>query len=551
MNTHIRFDDDCAPITRAPCTPTPTEDNQRPPVVTPVVAAGPHRDESDSDYDKSIGSDAFSNYTGSDDEEVEKIRTHRSSSHRFRQHVDMTLFESLRTHLEVLIEIPPAETTTLIGRVAEFIGWVMHTKTISQTDALDVIFVEDPMIILQYITMLKGELMLKNGTIYNTLLDFTRWAQYLEVYERRSIARFIGVVVPRQKAESKKKKSDIQHRLSRSNLIKHRQWPRGGMAELHQLLRKHQKRVDHIMNQCAKGQRVAINDSTFVNDWIITSLFVDNPQGRSQAITRFPLADIVNLESGHSCSTEFKTRSTYGSQSINCNSFTFQYLEAYAKHIRPGMIDSEKPSETLFLNQRGQQHHDIGVCVTRFFETVHPYYHITTTTLRSMFETEVAEATDTGILTAAERDAVIRNSGHSSTTAHMHYLKRKAEDAGRSTMSTHAKLYGTVQHTPVIQSDGDEWYDTHADITAGITNDYNEDIQSRQRRRRLNWTGSELHHLMTWVSDYESKYGTHVCKNWRACCGAMRSTEVFHELHLTTSSLRDAWRRELKKLEQK
>jgi hypothetical protein len=111
MNTHIHFDDDGTPITRVPCTPTPTEDSQRPPVVTPVVAAGPLRDESDSDYDQSIGSDAFSNYT--DDEEVEKIRTHRSSSHRFRQHVDMTLFESLRTHLEVLIEVPPAETPLL------------------------------------------------------------------------------------------------------------------------------------------------------------------------------------------------------------------------------------------------------------------------------------------------------------------------------------------------------------------------------------------------------------------------------------------------------
>jgi len=226
-------------------------------------------------------------------------------------------------------------------------------------------------------------------------------------------------------------------------------------------------------------------------------------------------------------------------------------LEAYAKHIRPGLIDSEKPSQALFLNQRGQQHQDIGVCVTRFFETVHPYYHITTTTLRSMFETEVTEATETGILTEAERDAVIRNSGHSSTTAHMHYLKRKAEDAGRTTISTHAKLYGTVQHTSVIQSDGDEWYDATSDTTGVINHDDDDDTQSRQRRRRLNWTGSELHHLMTWVCDYESKYGTYVCKNWRACCDAMRSTSVFHELHLTTSSLRDAWRRELKKLKLK
>jgi hypothetical protein len=346
----------------------------------------------------------------------------------------MARFTSLDTHLKVLKQMTQAEVTTLNGRVAEFIGWVMNNKQVAQGNAVDIILVGQPLIVVQYVTLLKDKPnSLKNGTIYNILLDLTRWATYLAVYEAKTIDQFVAIAVVQQKHERKKQKVDVQQRLSLENLIQHHHWPANGKRELHRILKAHQSKVDRIIRKCAIGDNVSANELGFANDWVVSTLFVNNPQGRSQAIETFPVGRLETLQSSTATSNQFKTRVTYGSQSINCNTVTYQYLQAYVKHIRPYMMLSTEPCSTLFVNNNGRAHTNIGHCVTRFFRSVSTY-HITTTNLRAMFETEVHDAMGAGVLSQNECDDVTRNSGHSSSTAHSHYLKRKAEAAGRVTV---------------------------------------------------------------------------------------------------------------------
>jgi len=549
MNTHLRFDDDCVPITTPPCTSPAAEDRSRTLEVIPDVVSGTESDSDfvgDSEDALSSADDDLGSETASECSQRFLVRSHQASPNQYRHNVDMARFTSLEKHLKVLKQMTQAEVTTLNGRVAEFIGWVMNNKQVTQGNAVDIILVGQPLIVVQYVTLLKDKPnSLKNGTIYNILLDLTRWATYLAVYEAKSIDQFVAIAVVQQKHERKKQKIDVQQRLCLENLIQHNHWPANGKRELHRILKAHQSKVDRIIRKCAVGDDVSVNELGFANDWVVSTLFVTNPQGRSQAIETFPVSRLETLQSSTATSNQFKTRVTYGSQSINCNTATYQYLQAYVKHIRPYMMLTTESCSTLFVNNNGRPHTNIGHCVTRFFRSV-SMYHITTTNLRAMFETEVHDAMGAGVLSPNECDDVIRNSGHSSSTAHSHYLKRKAEAAGRNAMAVHDKLYAETLSTPSHVTPVDEWYNV-ADDSNEVDDDEKTTGYLQSRRRRVEWSAAEIYQLTTWVSDYESTKGIDAIKNWASCLSAMQASGVFDAHHLTKVRLREAWRRVSKK----
>jgi hypothetical protein len=507
-----------------------------------------HMENEDSEQDEYDFDEAI-DYTSStedededeDEEAAATVRSHAPSSSRFRTYVDMEEFRSLCSHLEILLGLKAPEITTLIGRVAEFIGWTMHTNNINQKKAVDRIVNTHPMGVLQYVTLLKGpEYGLKNGTIYNTLLDIGRWAKYLSIYEELTVDRLLIVLTEQQKFENKKKKQDIRFRLSRENLIDKNHWPKNGIQELSNMLMKSKGRVDRAIQKGSNGEYLSDEALSFAKDWVVSLLFVINPQGRSNAIRRLTVEESKQLcvpgGQGQVTSTHFKTSMTYGSQAVNCNPVTQEYITGYTLHIRPYLLKASE-TDVLFLNLKGMPHQDIGVCVTRLFHQISKY-HITTTVLRSMFETEAAEAKDRGIVTDEEMTCVARNSGHSSTTSHNYYQKRKAEHAGIISKEVHKRLYDQCIQPPQFYTGSDPAYVPYQ----GSTSD-EDDLQPR-RRRRKDWTTDELSHLTAWATQFELTRGRGTAKDWRACLKAMAATDAFHSLHLTTTALREAWRRE-------
>ena len=206
----------------------------------------------------------------SDDETGYVVRTHVRSSTIYRINVNMEKFPSLYSHMTIFLGLATSETVTLLGRVAELIGWTMQENKIDQEEAVQNIVIKHPLDVLKYVTMLKGpEFGLKNGTIYNTLIDFGRWAKYLAIYDRLSIANFMLILGEQQKKEMKMKKQDINCRLSRENLIDKLHWPKNGMQELHNILMKHKARVDRSMRKGASGEELSEADIRFATDWIV------------------------------------------------------------------------------------------------------------------------------------------------------------------------------------------------------------------------------------------------------------------------------------------
>jgi len=159
-----------------------------------------------------------------------------------------------------------------------------------------------------------------------------------------------------------------------------------------------------------------------------------------------------------------------------------------------------------------------------------------------LFETEARDAVDRGRLTQEECADVIRNSGHSSATSNQHYLKRKAEAAGRNAMATHAKLYDTDMAAPPrlqLACDGE-----FEELLPAVDDDC-----VKRRCVRTAWTDDEMLHLLAWVKDYEDRNGSNANKDWTACLASLSvKAECFAPHHLTATGLRDAWRRAMKKV---
>jgi hypothetical protein len=490
--------------------------------------------------------------------EMEAKKLVRNNKAHHKRNVDLDCHSDLQSHMKITNEVSEAEYKTFLGRIANYIGWIMDKESISQRLATDMMF-EKPTTFIRYLPVLKGDYSLKSGTVYNILLDFIRFAKYMSVFENRETQRAIIVFEEQKKVANKKKKKDIKVRLTVENLEKNLKWPKKGKKELYDLLLKKKKIVDRIIQCAIDADIVLISDACFVNDWTVSLLFIANPQGRSRAIRLMPLDCLSQLKAQQlTTSSELKTQSTFAYQAILCNALTYTYLDMFAQFIRPLLMKSDV-CLTLFVNREGKPFQDIGICLTRCFHAISKF-HITTTILRSVFETEVDVARENGLLTETEASSVIRSNQHSATTSRDFYLKRRACEEGRNAAIVHDKLYLKVADadsgsgsgviaSPVFHGTRDPPF-TPLPSSELSDDDFEDDEgyylhrPKKARRERNKWSEDELSQLRLWVRKFEHSHGMDIFKDWKACCSAMESTAVFHILHLTPVALREAWRRE-------
>jgi hypothetical protein len=505
--------------------------------------------DSSSDFhpDDDIEDSSDSSMNWSEDGDASETITPSRVKSQFREQVDMKVHQSLENHLKIVKGLSQAEYQTIIGRVSDFIGWIMNEESVNQSDATALIFAS-PNIFIQYLLPLKGEFNLKSGTIYNIILDFKKFAEYMGAYEKVSVQEANTLFTTQSRIANRQKKKDINARKTLENLEDELKWAPGGKKELIALLWTRQSFVDRIVQRCMDGKELSNTEISLVVDWIVSLLFVANPQGRSQAIRLLPLTALNLLkEQRFVTSRDFKTSEKYGYQAIACSAVTWRYIEVYVLYFRSLQLGRWESPPEMFLNGVGNAFQDIGRCLTRCFGRFTPY-HITSSTLRAMFETDAVSARDEGVLTQAEVDDVTRNNQHSSATSRNFYLKRRAGAVGQTAMSVHDKLYATddLMHSPSFKLSTDDtpfvpFADESSDDEDGVALGMS---PTKRRRQRIDWTTDELLQLRLWVTAFERTCGFDVNKNWRECCAAMTQTGVFVPSHLTPTALREAWRRE-------
>lgn len=202
-------------------------------------------------------------------------------------------------------------------------------------------------------------------------------------------------------------------------------YPSGGRGDLVAAIKKD---VDIIEHQFAVGAPFVIITENCYNhllETLVASLYVFSPQGRVGPLELLVLDAMQDFrKDGFTTSRSFKTVQSSSSQryaAILTPKTSLRLLEIYIKFYRPVSQPRNQvpaPSDPLLLDYQGRSLISISRLVTSYFRRT-MQLHITTTTLRSMIESEMNARTD---LSSAERNAVHTIVGHSEATANDFYI---------------------------------------------------------------------------------------------------------------------------------
>jgi hypothetical protein len=292
-------------------------------------------------------------------------------------------------------------------------------------------------------------------------------------------------------------------------LIRQKRWPKGGLLDL----------INAVVLQL--DWITGINESTEITPKLYrkfvrilcASAYV-SPQGRPQAIGDMRNRQISELKSkGFFLSSKIKTASKFGYQPVTGSCMFYIGLDKYISFVRPKL--KMKANDYLFIDQKGKRLH-IGSKLTSFFEST-LNLHITTTTIRSLLETEMSTLYDNGMITTEERNAIMKLNGHSSAVTEDFYIRRD-----RAADVTHAvnafkcitspkqgvKLKfseSCVEHDEIHDSMGFEsWsYTSDFDARLGATlksNQIEESIPIAQSPHRVKWTKDEIIFVGEWCA---------------------------------------------------
>ena len=235
--------------------------------------------------------------------------------------VDMSFFLELQNYLIGIKEMKTSAIKTLYGRVSSFLGFVMSESNLkdyanriyTQEEAIQILLEGDINVIERYIQVLKLDNNRRVGTCYNIVLDIKHWLDYMKVHENKKISSVIEFYMKLLRNLMKKKRKDLKKRLNRSELEKDLKFPKGGKKELIEIFEKKAPRVDNILQKLRKDDQVVSDkDRIFAYYWIVTHVFMHNPQARVGAITAMSVEDMNMLRTDeYSTSTHFKTSCDY------------------------------------------------------------------------------------------------------------------------------------------------------------------------------------------------------------------------------------------------
>ena len=289
-------------------------------------------------------------------------------------------------------------------------------------------------LIVDFCEFMRTKKEVASSTVYNYLCSFSSAVKYFGHYCSKSLGENVSPLdsvdvaavtdlLSRLQAAYKKncKKGSIK---SIQSEIYNRHQPVGGIAELKSLANE---RGEAFMLQNGPMSQHNVTQDVYKEclSLIFVHWYVFAPQGRLSGIADMRFGQFQDLvEVGHAVSENFKTRAFYFYQPIINVPEAFPYLHKYMV-FRQHVVRSSsvKASDFLFLDWKGNP---IGDKVGTYFTSFWLKYnlHITTTDMRSLMETEMAEKRASGTISTAHQNAVAKVSGHSGQVVSEFYLMK-------------------------------------------------------------------------------------------------------------------------------
>jgi hypothetical protein len=352
----------------------------------------------------------------------------------------------------------------------------------------------------------------KGGTIINTLQDIVsvvNWLAHIQpiknddgsslVIDVHSFEYILRLACKQYRKKKRKERSEHDMETSVAN----RRMPKGGIQVLIDCILDDHKNMEDIIS---KRGYLSKEEYDHLMGMLFASMYVMATQGRVGGVKSLQYGQSDELlQHGFVFSKDFKTKGTWIYQPVMISKFSSRLLRHYVTYIRPMITKEEIPNahDPLWIDWNGNQDVDVGEFVTRYFRK-QLNLHITTTSIRSMVETQAQQLRDNGVISEAQRESICHINGHSLQTAQLYYIERdRIQDVNNTRQFfEHIVSQGNgdfdKEKYSVLEFAGVEWaqprqYEYHDWGTEHP--DYN------KGGNRAQWTNEELKFISDWYDD--------------------------------------------------
>ena len=332
---------------------------------------------------------------------------------------------------------------TLIGRVSHALSWICVEMKLE--DNLDdmirriLMDLSGAMVIISYAEYLEKVMCRRSSTVLSYAEDLWKFLKWYVMYEGQrvsSVSRtlstadlsFVNDAISSIRSIYKKSKAqELASSCDIENLVNSSHWPKGGLNELQACIKSELVWISEI------DENTTI-DSIFYNEFtkvMSSALYLFSPQGRKMGIEDTRLCQKEELmREGVILSGKLKTKISFEYQPVTAGDIFLLILEKFVAHVRPKKFDNK--TDFLFVDFYGNKL-DLGRKVTSYFESK-LQLHITTTTIRSLVETEIDALHESGKINQVQRTAISNVNGHSSAITKRYYVKKnRRQDAKDAT----------------------------------------------------------------------------------------------------------------------
>jgi hypothetical protein len=283
-----------------------------------------------------------------------------------------------------------------------------------------------------FLKLLETKYNLSASTIINFVYDLGAVSKWLFFYksniqDHSLLMPFNEVLQSVKKAYGKEKKR-LKSNNSQINQIKLRRLPKNGLKELMGIVTSQYKQMKEFLLE--GNWKDLIDSSTYSRfmGLLYSAMYTFSVQGRVGGIEALKYSSRQELlNKGYSNSNEFKTAAAFGYQPVILSNIALPLFEYYISDFRPWAVNNKIPkeSDSLWISSNGEGETRIGRLVTSFFrQNTNPSLHITTTSIRSLIETQAQSLLDKGIISELSRSSVSNINGHSSAVAKDYYVQR-------------------------------------------------------------------------------------------------------------------------------
>lgn len=329
------------------------------------------------------------------------------------------------------------------------------------------------------------ENILKSSSIlnyWNRVVVCSRWVHQeynatLKKKKRVPLASFEHHMKKLRKGYSKKMKKELLDK-SYEQMLLDGKIPKNGLRDLLPPIKKGLEWAKSLKIEDFYDKKI-YNDFT---DWLYSSIYGTGVQGRTGGLEDMQLSqgDTLREANNHARSKNFKTAQYHSFQAVSSSDIVAEGIDIFLEKARPCVARTKELNEDsspLFLTFAGAKEYRFGAKVTNFFKEF-LNLHITTTTIRSLYETEVDDLVAKGVLNGAHKDAVSRLGGHSGTTVTQYYIRKSMDSsvaAAREAMNVIMQqgpknadaMLESVSRTSDVENDNNGMDDCNDDIIAG------------------------------------------------------------------------------------